>query len=190
MKAEVEMLRVLAGHTNIVRLEEAFETDTEFVIVMEYCDGGDLAAFISRLPAPLPESDVLQLFAQIAMGVQHAHTRKVYHRDIKPQNIMLMRDGTVKVCDFGLATVLKSSATHHSKFGGGTLQYNAPELVADLPYDDRADVWALGCVLFELAARIPAFGAGSDGAIIRKIMTGARAVILSLIHISEPTRPY
>jgi serine/threonine-protein kinase len=153
-------------------------------IVLELVEGETLADRLAR--APLPLSDQLDIGRQIAEALDAAHDRGIVHRDLKPSNIMVRADGVVKVVDFGLATLtnaahtdsgVSQSPTMTSPPGTaagivlGTAPYMSPEQARGKPVDRRADIWALGCILFELAAGQRAF----DGA----SMTDTMAAILT-----------
>lgn len=96
------------NHPNIVSFWESFNSPGSLYIVMEYADGGDLDKFIKKRNGRLmSESEVLQLFVQISLGLKHVHDRKILHRDLKPQNVFLTSGGLVKLGDFGVSRVLK-----------------------------------------------------------------------------------
>src|SRR5439155_21996655 len=130
-------------------------------IVMELVDGEDLAARIARGPLPLDEA--IQIAQQIADGLEAAHGKGIMHRDLKPANVKLTQDGTVKILDFGLA---KASAIDSqidaansptftvaaTQMGMivGTAAYMSPEQARGKTVDKRADIWAFGCVLYEM----------------------------------------
>jgi NIMA (never in mitosis gene a)-related kinase 1/4/5 len=96
------------NHPNIVSFWESFVGAGSLYIVMEFADGGDLEKFIKkRFGRLMTESEVLQLFVQISLGLKHVHDRKILHRDLKPQNVFLTSGGLVKLGDFGVSRVLK-----------------------------------------------------------------------------------
>ncbi|XP_045143011.1 serine/threonine-protein kinase Nek5 [Echinops telfairi] len=120
-------------------------------IVMEYCDGGDLMERIRRQHGLLfREDQILGWFVQISLGLKHIHDRKILHRDVKAQNIFLSKNGTVaKLGDFGIARVLNTS-TELARTWVGTPYYLSPEICQKQPYNNKTDIWSLGCVLYEL----------------------------------------
>ncbi len=158
-----EMLAVgRLSHPNIVSCHDAREIAGVPLLAMEWLDGHDLWAIIRRL-GPLSIADTCALIAQAALGLQHAHDHGLVHRDVKPSNLMLTRDGTVKVLDLGLARFLdRSSAVGQpTKLDQilGTADYMAPEQWAEArAVDGRADLYALGCTLFCLLVGRPPFG--------------------------------
>ena len=149
------------AHPNIVTLYEAEQIGPTHVMVMEFVDGIDLERLVHRR-GPLPIADACELVRQAALGLQHAHEQGLVHRDIKPSNLLLSHNGTVKLLDMGLA-VLKSEKPGGSRLTGqtqilGTLDYMAPEQWEDSHnVDIRADVYSLGCTLYELLTGKPPF---------------------------------
>jgi NIMA (never in mitosis gene a)-related kinase len=129
----------------------------EYCLVMELAEGGTLAQLIaSRGGAPLPEARILALMQQLCAALQHMHEddRVVLHRDLKPHNVLLSRPGergAAKICDLGLACVVTSAASASLSKGKGTLTYMSPEKGRSERYGAKDDIWALGCILFELA---------------------------------------
>eukprot|EP01062_Namystynia_karyoxenos_P018885 TRINITY_DN17036_c0_g1_i1.p1 TRINITY_DN17036_c0_g1~~TRINITY_DN17036_c0_g1_i1.p1 ORF type:complete len:443 (+),score=124.66 TRINITY_DN17036_c0_g1_i1:89-1417(+) len=145
-------------------------------IIMEYCDHGDLAALIRRhrrSGTRCEEKLVWRVFLQLLLALSQCHNRKegrVLHRDIKPANVFLDRDNNVKLGDFGLARTLSDSQFAHTNVG--TPYYMSPELTDGGAYDDKSDVWALGCVVYELCSLEPPFAASSQLALAVKIREG------------------
>ena len=155
------------AHPNICTIHEVGETDGELYIVMELVEGKSLHAMCAE--GGLPPDSVLRYGAQIASALARAHQRGIVHRDLKSANILVTSDGLVKVLDFGLAKHVHAEALHGSTRSfatvenissvSGTLSYMAPEILRGEPADYRSDLWALGVVLYELAAgRLPFVG--------------------------------
>ena len=168
---EAQVLRSLK-HPNIVRYVDSFGRTRKFHIVMEFVDGGDLAQLIQRQKRRrkyLPESRVAHVFWQICRGVNHCHKNRILHRDIKSGNIFLMKDGGVKVGDFGIARVLDST-TALARTKIGTPYYLSPEICQEKPYNQKSDVWALGCLLYEMLALEVPFKAKDIMNLMRMIM--------------------
>ncbi len=133
-------------------------------LVLELVDGETLANRIAR--GPLPPADVLRFGAQIAEALEAAHRAGIVHRDLKPANIKITSTGAVKVLDFGLAKALAGDDAetvvpdpHATRDGAivGTVRYMSPEQARGLPVDERTDIWAFGCVLFEMLVGRTAF---------------------------------
>ncbi|KAI8618184.1 kinase-like domain-containing protein [Chytriomyces sp. MP71] len=173
MKSEVEFMRLLNGHSNIVQFFDAsvnrVGSGYEVYILMEYCGGGTLIDYLNaRLEVRLTEPEILEMFHHILLAVHHMHfgtaSSPILHRDLKIENILISSDGKFKVCDFGSATSRtfpRGVSIPTSEIRGledevdkvTTLQYRAPEL-CDLymrqGVNEKVDVWALGVLLYKL----------------------------------------
>ena len=147
---EARVLQQLS-HPNIVRFVEHFERRNILYIVMEYADGGDLHQKIkNQRNTRMKEDTILHYFVQLCLAVEYLHSRHILHRDIKTMNIFLTSNGTVKLGDFGISTVLRNTMAMANTVCG-TPYYFSPELCKSKPYNNKSDVWALGVVLYELA---------------------------------------
>ncbi|XP_067993200.1 serine/threonine-protein kinase Nek1 isoform X2 [Melanerpes formicivorus] len=159
-------------HPNIVLYRESFEENGCLYIVMDYCEGGDLFKKINAQKGVLfPEDQILDWFVQICLALKHIHDRKILHRDIKSQNIFLTKDGTIQLGDFGIARVLNSTA-ELARTCIGTPYYLSPEICQNKPYNNKSDIWALGCVLYEMCTLKHAFEAGNMKNLVLKIISG------------------
>ena len=170
---EAEALASL-NHPNIAQIYGLEKSDGAFSLVMELVDGPTLAERIAH--GAIPVDEALRIAKPIAEALESAHERGIIHRDLKPANVKLRPDGTVKVLDFGLAKAMDPAAAATSTAGSlaptittpamtqvgvilGTAAYMSPEQARGKPVDQRADIWAFGCVLFEmLTARRPFAG--------------------------------
>ncbi|XP_051875709.1 serine/threonine-protein kinase Nek1 isoform X2 [Pristis pectinata] len=160
-------------HPNIVQYKESFEENGCLFIVMDYCEGGDLFKRINAQKGILfPEDQILDWFVQICLALKHVHDRKILHRDIKSQNIFLTKDGTVQLGDFGIARVLNSTV-ELARTCIGTPYYLSPEICENKPYNNKSDIWALGCVLYEMCTLKHAFEAGNMKNLVLKIIRGS-----------------
>lgn len=169
---EVQLLRSLI-HPGIVAYEESFVTKdrSNLCIVMGYCEGGDLTGFLKkRRGRLLPEKDVLNLFVQMTLALHFMHEKKILHRDLKSQNIFL-KGGQVQLGDFGISKVLDSTRGF-AQTCIGTPYYMSPEMYQSKKYNYKSDVWALGCVLYEMATLKHAFDAKSLNGLAMKIIRG------------------
>jgi len=168
---EAELLATL-NHPNIAVVHGLEQADRISAIVLELVDGDTLADLIAR--GPLPIADALPIARQIADALEAAHEKGVVHRDLKPGNIKVTTDGRVKVLDFGLAKLLESDAdpsaltmsptlsVQATRAGIilGTAAYMSPEQARGKRVDRRTDIWAFGCVLFEMLTGKQAFDPG------------------------------
>ncbi|NXN82491.1 NEK5 kinase, partial [Bombycilla garrulus] len=140
-------------HANIVTFYTSLREKNKLYIVMEYCDGGDLMKRINMQHGVLFDEDqILSWFVQISLGLKYIHDKKILHRDVKAQNIFLSNNGKVaKLGDFGIARQLNST-TEFAHTCVGTPYYLSPEICENRPYNNKTDIWSLGCVLYELCA--------------------------------------
>jgi serine/threonine-protein kinase len=164
-RREAELARRLS-HPNVVRVLGSGETDGRAFIVLEFVECGNLAEELARA-GPLSRERVAELGAQAAAGLAHAHERGLVHRDVKPQNLLLAADGTLKVSDFGIAHAV--DGTRLTAIGSvlGTAAYLAPEQARGEETTAACDVYALGVVLRELAGGMPDNLRGLLGACLR-----------------------
>uniref|UniRef100_A0A5F8HEX2 non-specific serine/threonine protein kinase n=1 Tax=Monodelphis domestica TaxID=13616 RepID=A0A5F8HEX2_MONDO len=171
-RREVEVLANMK-HPNIVLYRESFEESGSLYIVMDYCEGGDLYKRINAQKGVLfPEDQIMDWFVQICLALKHVHDRKILHRDIKSQNIFLTKDGTIQLGDFGIARVLNSTV-ELARTCIGTPYYLSPEICENKPYNNKSDIWALGCVLYEMCTLKHAFEAGNMKNLVLKIISGS-----------------
>jgi adenylate cyclase len=167
------------NHPNILNIFEVVEQDETMCLVMELLQGQTLKSFITNLDSGLgiPVQQALSWTVRIATGLKAAHQKNVIHRDIKPQNIMLIGNDQIKIMDFGLAKLRSTVTLTKPGTSVGTLAYMSPEQMQGLPADQRSDIWSLGVVLYEmLTAELP-FKAEHDA--------GLSYLILNV----EPTPP-
>ncbi|XP_067944129.1 uncharacterized protein [Watersipora subatra] len=168
---EVKVLKKLT-HPNIVKFENAFKDGSNICIVMEYCEAGDLHTRITS-GEDISERQNWDWFVQMCKALQYMHSSKVIHRDLKPSNVFISQDGTLRIGDFGLAKVfLHSGQLQNSSSAGFTVGYGAPEMLEDLPFTDKCDVWSLGCVFYFMIMKVPPFHGKSAGHILRKVLDG------------------
>ncbi|NXM08714.1 NEK5 kinase, partial [Tyrannus savana] len=192
-------------HANIVTFCSSFQEKNKLYIVMEYCDGGDLMKRINMQHGVLFDEDqILSWFVQISLGLKHIHDKKILHRDVKAQNIFLSSNGKVaKLGDFGIARQLNSTL-EFAHTCVGTPYYLSPEICENRPYNNKTDIWSLGCVLYELCTLkhpVSTFEGNSLHELVLKICRGRfhpvspsysydlRILISQLFKISPRDRP-
>lgn len=155
------------SHRNIVTIYDAGEHDGVFYIAMELIEGTTLAGLLLQRKM-LPPEQVVEVGTQIATGLDYAHSRGVVHRDVKPANIMIAPDGTVKIMDFGIANS-GASLTHTGEVLG-TPNYMSPEQVKGKPLDGRSDLFSTGVLLYEMLTGEKPFAGPTVATIIYKIV--------------------
>jgi len=199
---EVKVLSCLK-HPYIVSYRESFTKNGLLAIVMDYADGGDLYQRVTRtrkIGQLLPERQILRWFTEAALALKYMHDKHVLHRDLKSQNLFLTASDRLRVGDFGISKVLESTLAF-AKTAIGTPYYLSPEICQERPYSYASDIWALGCVLHEMAAlRVP-FDAQTIQALVQKITRGPipqlppsysqelRQLCGDLLHRDQSQRP-
>ena len=176
--SEVNILRELK-HPNIVKYYDRIidKKNQKIYIIMEYCEGGDLNELIKRLKNEkkyISEEIIWKIFTQVLLAVNFCHKHKegkILHRDIKPSNIFLDKDSNIKLGDFGLSREL----SNESKFAYsnvGTPYYMSPEQIEENKYNEKSDIWSLGCFLYEITTFNPPFEAKNQIQLSLKIKSG------------------
>lgn len=208
---EVAVLKKVK-HPHAIAIQDSLVVDDTLCIVMEYAEGGDLGALIARRrqeKRPFSEAEVLRIFWQLNSALAYCHhDLHMLHRDLKPQNIFLTAGGDVKLGDFGLAKIIEATCAL-VRTQCGTPVYMSPELCLGQDYNRGADVYALGCILYELMtltmpwADIQYNAAGGMSALLRKIANSSLDLTLckqryslelcnllsSLLHKQSRNRP-
>lgn len=154
----------LLSHPNIVKIYDVGFTEKLQFIVMEYIDGITLTEYISK-QGVLKWKDVVHFAMQILKALQHAHDRGIVHRDIKPQNVMLLSDGTIKVMDFGIARFNRETDKTISEKAIGSVHYISPEQARGDVTDERSDIYSVGIMLYEMLTGKKPFDGDSPVAI-------------------------
>eukprot|EP00043_Microstomoeca_roanoka_P006873 m.66704 g.66704 ORF g.66704 m.66704 type:complete len:805 (-) comp13603_c0_seq1:302-2716(-) len=153
LQDEMQILKRL-DHPHIIRMVESFETANEVVVVTEFADG-ELFQVLEDDRVLLLE-EVRSVAQQLVSALRYLHSHRIMHRDMKPQNILVGKSGRVMLCDFGFARAMSMNTLVLTSIKGTPL-YMAPELIKEQPYDHRADLWSLGCILYELAFGSPPY---------------------------------
>merc|ERR1719440_2251340 len=204
-RGAINEVRVLSSlkHPYIVSYRESFTEGSTLAIVMDYAEGGDLYQRISRTRKAgqaIPERQIVRWFTEASLALKYMHDKHVLHRDLKSQNLFLTSSDRLRVGDFGISKVLESTAAF-AKTAIGTPYYLSPEICQEKPYSFGSDVWALGCVLYELTAlRVP-FDAQNIQNLVQKITRGPlpqvpphysqdmRQLCGDLLHRDQTQRP-
>ena len=168
---EVHNLTQLS-HNNIVNVFDVTENDENFFLVMEYIQGLTLSEYIKQ-HKPLDVQTVLNFTKQIIDGIKHAHDNQIVHRDIKPQNILVDENQTLKILDFGIAKALSETTMTQTNHVLGTVQYLSPEQARGESTDNGTDIYSIGVVLYEMLVGKPPF-------------SGETAVGIAIKHIQDP----
>ncbi len=166
---------VLLEHENIVKIYDVNVEGQLKYFVMEYLDGITLKDYMRR-KGTLDKMEVISCAEQILRALEHAHTKGVIHRDIKPQNIMLMRNGQIKVTDFGIAKLPSAETVTMEDKAIGTVYYISPEQASGKKVDSRTDIYSLGALLYEMATGTLPYD-------------GDNSVSIALKHIKEDPIP-
>ncbi|XP_054276261.1 serine/threonine-protein kinase fused-like [Macrosteles quadrilineatus] len=165
LRSECEIQQHL-HHRNIIQMINSFETETEIVVVTEFCKR-DLHYILSK-QTYLSEEVALPIICDLISALYYLHSNRVLHRDLKPQNVLITEEGVAKLCDFGFARSM-SRGTHVLTSIKGTPLYMAPELIEESPYDHNADLWSLGCIIYEMLVGAPPFTTNSILQLVRMI---------------------
>ena len=205
--SEVNILKEL-HHPNIVQYYDRIidKKNKKIFIIMEYCEGGDIGNVIKKLKKTkeyFPEELIWKFFIQVLMALKTCHNHKegkILHRDIKPSNVFLDGDNNAKLGDFGLSLML-SEENNFAYSRVGTPYYMSPEQIEDMKYNEKSDIWSLGCFLYELATFNPPFNATNQLSLALKIKSGNVAnipsiysqelssVIMCLMRVNPENRP-
>ncbi len=156
------------SHPNIVSIYDVGQENDSHYLVMEYVEGESLKSLIRR-EAPLPSTKAIQLGRQIAEALEHAHENSIIHRDVKPHNILITKNGRAKLTDFGIAQASASTITHTDTIVG-SVHYISPEQAKGEPAGPKSDIYALGVVLYEmLTGQVPYQADGAIGVALKHI---------------------
>lgn len=166
---------VLLDHENIVKIYDVNVDGNLKYFVMEYLEGITLKDYINK-KGKLDTEEILSCAEQILKALEHAHSKGIIHRDIKPQNVMLLRSGQIKVTDFGIAKLPSAETVTMEDKAIGTVYYISPEQASGKRVDNRTDIYSLGALLYEMATGALPFD-------------GDNSVSIALMHIKEDPIP-
>ena len=153
----------------IVKYYDSFAENNTLYIIMEYCEKGDLSQILKK--QHLPPHKIWKFFIQICIGLEYLHSKQILHRDIKCLNIFLSNDDSIRIGDLGVAKILTNTAAF-AQTQVGSPYYLSPELCEEKPYNTKSDVWALGCVVYEMCTGKHPFQAPTQAALLLKIISG------------------
>ena len=198
-------VRILASvkSNHVISYKEAFfdEKDSTLGIVMEYADNGDLYKKIveyKKKKIYFEEIDIWKIFIQLVKGLKALHDLQILHRDLKSANVFLFKNGHAKLGDLNVSKVAKRGLGYTQT---GTPYYASPEIWKDLPYDNKSDIWSLGCVLYEMITLHPPFKAKNMDELYKKVLSGdieklpskfsndLYEVVLLLMKVNSNKRP-
>ena len=173
-KNESKAIAVLS-HPNIVKVYDVSFGDLIQYIVMEYIDGITLKSYIES-HGRVAWKDTVSIVMQILKALQHAHDKGIIHRDVKPQNIMIASDGTIKVTDFGIARFARSDYKTMTDKAIGSVHYISPEQARSEVTDEKADIYSVGVIMYEMLSGTLPFEADS-------------AVIVAMMQLQNEAKP-
>lgn len=174
-KNESKAISIL-NHPNIVKVYDVSVTDRLQYIVMEYIDGITLKEYLKQRNGALTWKEVVHFATQVLSALDHAHSKGIVHRDVKPQNIMLQADGSIKMMDFGIARFSRAQSQTVSDKAIGSVHYISPEQAKGDHTDARTDIYSVGVMMYEmLSGKLPFDGTG--------------AVSIAIMQISEKPKP-
>lgn len=174
-KNESKAISIL-NHPNIVKVYDVSVTDQLQYIVMEYIDGITLKEYLKQRNGALTWKEVVHFATQVLSALDHAHSKGIVHRDVKPQNIMLQADGSIKMMDFGIARFSRAQSQTVSDKAIGSVHYISPEQAKGDHTDARTDIYSVGVMMYEmLSGKLPFDGTG--------------AVSIAIMQISEKPKP-
>jgi cyclin-dependent kinase len=165
---EIALLKELQ-HPNIVRIQDVIHTNKKLILVFEFVDQDLKKFFTGREGKPLDSIYVKSLLYQLIKGIEHCHKMKVLHRDLKPQNLLVSKEGVLKLADFGLARAFGIPVKNYTN-EVVTLWYRAPDiLLGSKNYSTSIDIWSIGCIFAELVNLKPLFPGSSEADQLKRI---------------------
>ena len=187
-KNESKAISIL-NHPNIVKVYDVSVTDKLQYIVMEYVDGITLKEYLKQRGGALTWKETVHFATQVLGALQHAHSNGIIHRDVKPQNIMLLADGSIKMMDFGIARFSRAQSQTVSDKAIGSVHYISPEQAKGDKTDARTDIYSVGVMLYEmLSGRLPFDGDGAVSIAIMQISDKAKPLAQVAPNVPEGLR--
>lgn len=187
-KNESKAISILS-HPNIVKVYDVSVTDKLQYIVMEYVDGITLKEYLKQRGGALTWKETVHFATQVLSALQHAHSKGIIHRDVKPQNIMLLADGSIKMMDFGIARFSRAQSQTVSDKAIGSVHYISPEQAKGDRTDARTDIYSVGVMLYEmLSGQLPFDGDGAVSIAIMQISDKAKPLAQVAPNVPEGLR--
>ncbi|KAI8613279.1 kinase-like domain-containing protein, partial [Chytriomyces sp. MP71] len=179
---EITIMKLIQ-HPNVMQLYDVYESEKELYLILEHIEGGELFDYLVQ-QGRLTESEALDFFQQICFGVDYCHRHLICHRDLKPENLLLDKHNTVKVADFGMASLQVMGKMLETSCGSP--HYASPEIIKGIKYDGvAADVWSCGVILYALLTGNLPFDDENIRKLLGKVKTGTFHIP---DHISPPAR--
>ncbi|XP_059145403.1 serine/threonine-protein kinase Nek10-like [Physella acuta] len=170
---ELKIMKEEMRHPNVVRYYRTFELNDKLYIVMEYIEGAHLGEHFNSLKEKndkFQQARIWNILLQLILALRYLHKEKgIVHRDLTPSNIMLGENDKVTITDFGLAKQKRSECSKMTSVVG-TILYSCPEVVQNMAYGEKADIWALGCILYQMCALEPPFNSTNMLTLVNKIV--------------------
>ena len=178
IQREISIMKNLS-HPNILNMLDFIKTEREYYLILEYCELGDFSKFLNN--RALKEKHAHRFLFQIASGLKYLYSKKIVHRDLKPQNILVAKNFQLKISDFGFAKFQKSNL---SETICGSPLYMAPEILTYKKYTDKADLWSVGIILYEMLCGKTPFNSSTIYELVQDI-ENTKIAIPKHIKISE-----
>ena len=177
IKKEAYLLKSI-DDKNIIKYIDSFFYDDSFYIITEFCSNLDLKSFINEHKKEnrlINEQTIWEIIRNLCGGIKAIHNKNMIHRDLKPGNIFISDNYKIKIGDFGISKILNE--TNYAQTFAGTLLYMAPEMINGDKYTNKVDIWALGCIIYELCTLDYCFSDNNILKLINKINSGKHGII-------------
>ena len=177
IKNEAYLLKTIDDE-NIIKYIDSFFYDDSFYLITEFCSNSDLRSFINEHKKEnklINEQTLWEIILNLCNGIKIIHNNNMIHRDLKPENIFISDNYKIKIGDFGISKILNE--TNYAQTFAGTLLYMAPEMINGDKYTNKVDIWALGCIIYELCTLDYCFSDNNILKLINKINSGKHGII-------------
>jgi eukaryotic-like serine/threonine-protein kinase len=173
-RREADAMHKLGDHPHVVTVLNTGEDDGNPFIVSRYMPGGDVQSLLAVAGGRLEVRRAVDIAADVTRALEHAHARGIVHRDLKPANVLINNEGLLKIVDFGVAAAHKEGDTQLTKTGYviGSPKYMAPEQILGKKVDERADVYSLGVIMYEMVTGVPPYSRGDHMSVMYQHVQG------------------